>query len=134
MTMANSAQAKPITTVKYGAGTAQEAAAWVKYANVTKGRGITHWEIGNEVFGNVHYGSSYNWEYDTHADKSPCASVTNFTGSCSHRRDRPVARPTGLDSRCVPQRKRASSCGIAGGGPRQFDRAGRTAQVVSALW
>ncbi|MPY35312.1 hypothetical protein FNH09_29950 [Streptomyces adustus] len=73
MTMADSAQAKPIITVNYGSGTAQEAAAWVEYANVTKGHGITYWEIGNEVFGNGHYGSSYNWEYDTHTDKSPAA-------------------------------------------------------------
>ncbi|MFD5752507.1 cellulose-binding protein [Streptomyces sp. NPDC127033] len=73
MTMAQAAGAKPIITANYGSGTAQEAADWVHYANVTKGYGITHWEIGNEVFGNGHYGDSYNWEYDTHTDRSPAA-------------------------------------------------------------
>jgi hypothetical protein len=43
----------------------------VSYANVTKGYGVKHWEIGNEVYGNGHYGSA--WENDTHADKSPTA-------------------------------------------------------------
>ncbi|MEU5109173.1 cellulose-binding protein [Streptomyces sp. NPDC021354] len=71
MTMAQAAGARPVITVNYGSGTAQEAADWVRYANITKGYGITHWEIGNEVFGNGHYGTG--WEYDTHADKSPHA-------------------------------------------------------------
>ncbi|MFI1855123.1 hypothetical protein [Streptomyces sp. NPDC020480] len=71
VTMAQAAGARPVITVNYGSGTAQEAADWVRYANITKGYGITHWEIGNEVFGNGHYGTG--WEYDTHADKSPHA-------------------------------------------------------------
>ena len=44
---------------------------WVRYANVTKGYGVKYWEIGNEVYGNGHYGS--DWETDNHADKSPTA-------------------------------------------------------------
>lgn len=53
-----------MVTVNYGsnaAGTAggdpQKAAAWVHYANVTKGYGVTYWEIGNEVYGNGFYGA-----------------------------------------------------------------------------
>lgn len=69
MSMARAAGIKPIITANYGSGTAQEAADWVTYANVTKGYGITHWEVGNEVFGNGYYGGA--WENDTHADKSP---------------------------------------------------------------
>jgi hypothetical protein len=42
---------------------------------VTKGYGVKYWEIGNEVYGNGHYGSQ--WENDTHADKSPRAYATN---------------------------------------------------------
>jgi hypothetical protein len=71
MGVANAAGAKPIIIANYGSGTAQEAADWVRYANVTKGYGAKYWEIGNEVYGNGHYGSG--WENDTHADKSPRA-------------------------------------------------------------
>ena len=71
MATAKSVGADPMIIANYGDGTAAEAAAWVSYANVTKGYGVKHWEIGNEVYGNGHYGSA--WENDTHADKSPTA-------------------------------------------------------------
>ncbi|BAJ27047.1 MULTISPECIES: cellulose binding domain-containing protein [Kitasatospora] len=61
--------ATPILIANYGSGTAQEAADWVRYANVTKGYGAKYWEVGNEIYGNGGYGSG--WENDTHADKSP---------------------------------------------------------------
>ncbi|GAA3828310.1 cellulose binding domain-containing protein [Sphaerisporangium flaviroseum] len=61
--------AQAMVTANYGTGTAAEAAAWVRHANVTKGYGIKYWEIGNENYGNGHYGSP--WEADDHADKSP---------------------------------------------------------------
>lgn len=64
--------AKPIVTVNYGSNAAgtgggdpNEAAAWVKYANVTNNYGITYWEIGNEVGGNGYYGDP-GWELDLH--------------------------------------------------------------------
>lgn len=63
--------AQPIIIANYGTGTPQEAADWVRYANVTKGYGARYWEIGNELYGNGHYGA--NWEADNHADKSPAA-------------------------------------------------------------
>ena len=63
------AGAQPIIIANYGTGTPQEAADWVRYANVTKGYGATYWEIGNELYGNGHYGA--NWEADNHADKTP---------------------------------------------------------------
>ncbi|HST82946.1 MAG TPA: cellulose binding domain-containing protein [Kineosporiaceae bacterium] len=63
--------AQPIIIANYGTGTAQEAADWVRYANRTKHYGVKYWEIGNENYGNGHYGSS--WEADDHADKSPTA-------------------------------------------------------------
>jgi alpha-L-arabinofuranosidase len=40
-----------MVTANYGTGTAEEAAAWVRYANVTKGYGVKYWEIGNEIWG-----------------------------------------------------------------------------------
>ncbi|GAA3613009.1 cellulose binding domain-containing protein [Nonomuraea rosea] len=61
--------AQAMVTANYGTGTAEEAAAWVRHANVTKGYGVKYWEIGNENYGNGHYGSA--WEADNHADKSP---------------------------------------------------------------
>ncbi|MBF8184843.1 cellulose binding domain-containing protein [Nonomuraea sp. K274] len=61
--------AQVMVTANYGTGTAEEAAAWVRHANVTKGYGVKLWEIGNENYGNGRYGSA--WEADDHADKSP---------------------------------------------------------------
>ena len=57
--------ATPIITVNYGSGTPEEAAAWVKYANVTKHYHIRYWDIGNELYGNGTYGAL--WETDKHA-------------------------------------------------------------------
>jgi hypothetical protein len=61
--------AQPMIIANYGTGTPAEAADWVRYANVTKGYGAKYWTIGNELYGNGHYGA--NWEADDHADKSP---------------------------------------------------------------
>lgn len=63
--------AQPMLIANYGTGTPEEAAGWVRYANVTKGYGAKYWEIGNENYGNGHYGA--DWEPDNHADKSPTA-------------------------------------------------------------
>jgi hypothetical protein len=48
--------AEAFITVNYGSGTPQQAAAWVTYANVTKGYGFKYWEVGNENYG--------SWEMD----------------------------------------------------------------------
>ncbi|KHD76995.1 alpha-L-arabinofuranosidase [Actinoplanes utahensis] len=69
MAGARATGAEPMIIANYGTGTAQEAADWVRYANITKGYDATYWTIGNENYGNGHYGS--NWEADEHADKSP---------------------------------------------------------------
>ncbi|MFF8319053.1 LPXTG cell wall anchor domain-containing protein [Streptomyces bobili] len=71
MATAKKVGAQPILTANYGSGTPKEAADWVRYANVDKGYGVKYWEIGNEVYGNGHYGNGKGWETDTHADKSP---------------------------------------------------------------
>jgi hypothetical protein len=65
------AGAQPVIIANYGTGTPQEAADWVRYANITKGYGAKYWEIGNELYGNGHYGAQ--WEADNHPDKSPAA-------------------------------------------------------------
>ena len=66
--------AQPIVIANYGTGTAEEAAGWVHYANKTKKYGVKYWEIGNENYGNGHYGTA--WEADHHPDKSPNAYAT----------------------------------------------------------
>jgi hypothetical protein len=63
--------AEPMIIANYGTGTPQEAADWVRYANVTKDYDATYWTIGNENYGNGHYGAE--WEADNHPDKSPNA-------------------------------------------------------------
>ncbi len=60
--------AQPMIIANYGTGTPAEAADWVRYANVTKGYDARYWTIGNENYGNGHYGSA--WEADDHPDKS----------------------------------------------------------------
>ncbi|MGW2815576.1 cellulose binding domain-containing protein [Streptomyces sp. NPDC001415] len=76
MATVRAAGAQPIITANYGSGTPQEAAAWVQYANVTKGYGIKYWEVGNEVYGNGEYGAK--WEYDTHSSKSATTYANNL--------------------------------------------------------
>ncbi|MEO7427604.1 MAG: glycoside hydrolase family 44 protein [Fibrobacteria bacterium] len=39
---------EPMICVNYGTGTPEEAASWVRYANVKEGMGIRLWQIGNE--------------------------------------------------------------------------------------
>ena len=69
MASARRTGAEPMIIANYGTGSATEAADWVRYANVTKGYRARYWTIGNENYGNGHYGS--DWEADDHADKSP---------------------------------------------------------------
>src|SRR6185437_12435689 len=70
-----SAGAQAILIANYGSGSAQEAADWVKYANITKGYHDQYCEIGNEVYGNGYYGA--DWELDNHASKSPATYASN---------------------------------------------------------
>jgi hypothetical protein len=51
--------AQVVITTNYGTGTPQEAAAWVRYSNITKGYGFKYWEVGNECYG--------TWEDDRQA-------------------------------------------------------------------
>jgi hypothetical protein len=60
--------AQPMIIANYGTGTPAEAAEWVRYANVTKRYGVRYWTVGNENYGNGHYGAA--WEADDHPDKS----------------------------------------------------------------
>lgn len=42
---------EPLICVNYGTGTAEEAAAWVEYANIERSMGIKMWQVGNEIDG-----------------------------------------------------------------------------------
>ncbi|MEU8327437.1 cellulose binding domain-containing protein [Micromonospora sp. NPDC048839] len=68
MAAAQRVGAQPMIIANYGTGTPAEAADWVRYANVTKGYDARYWTVGNENYGNGHYGSA--WEADDHPDKS----------------------------------------------------------------
>ena len=57
--IATNVGAQAFITVNYGSGTAAEAAAWVRHANITNRLGFKYWEIGNENYG--------TWEKDTNA-------------------------------------------------------------------
>jgi alpha-N-arabinofuranosidase len=56
MHMATNLGAQAIITVNYGSGTPEEAADWVRCANITNLCGFKYWEIGNENYG--------DWEHD----------------------------------------------------------------------
>jgi hypothetical protein len=69
--VAQGIHAKVFITVNYGSGTPQQAAAWVTYANVTKGYGFKYWELGNENYG--------TWEMDNNSPAhDPVEYATRF--------------------------------------------------------
>jgi hypothetical protein len=74
MASARRVGAEPMIIANYGTGTPEEAAGWVRHANLTKGYGIRYWTVGNENYGNGHYGAT--WEADDHADKSATGYAT----------------------------------------------------------
>ena len=54
-------------TVNFGSGTAQEAADWVRYVNITKKAKVKYWEIGNELYGEWHRFNCTPQEYGKRA-------------------------------------------------------------------
>jgi hypothetical protein len=69
--IAQGANAASFITVNYGSGTPAQAAAWVQYANITKGYGFKYWEIGNENYG--------TWETDNNnPPNDPVEYATRF--------------------------------------------------------
>ena len=76
--------AQVIITANYGTGTPAEAAAWVKYSNVTNHYGFKYWEIGNEVYG--------TWETDTNT--YPNDPYTYATRAAAYIQQMKAADPT----------------------------------------
>ncbi|WP_157506804.1 cellulose binding domain-containing protein [Ktedonobacter racemifer] len=97
MNMAQSVGAQPIITADYGAGTPQEAADWVQYANkggsgytgpvptYTGGSstghtyGIKYWEIGNEIYGDGTYGASWEFNNNAHTSATYASNVVSYS-------------------------------------------------------
>ncbi|KAA2252132.1 hypothetical protein F0L68_36900 [Solihabitans fulvus] len=78
MARARKTGAEAMVHVNYGSRVddgPQEAADWVRHANVEKHDNVKYWEIGEEVYGNGFYPIAPQgaWEPDHHADKSPQA-------------------------------------------------------------
>ena len=59
--IATNLHAQVFITVNYGSGTPEEAAAWVRCANITNHCGFKYWEIGNESYG--------AWEHDQNSPR-----------------------------------------------------------------
>ncbi len=70
--VATSLHAQAFITVNYGSATAQDAADWVTYSNVTKHYGFKYWEIGNECYG--------SWEYDRQVAAHDPTTYANRAG------------------------------------------------------
>ncbi len=73
MHLATNLGAQAFITVNYGSGTSNEAAAWVRNANLTNHCHFQYWEMGNEVYG--------HWEMDTNnPPNDPYTYATRFAG------------------------------------------------------
>jgi hypothetical protein len=82
--VATNVAAQAFITVNYGTGTAAEAAAWVRHANLTNHLGFKYWEIGNENYG--------TWETDTTVN--PHDPFTYGTRAADYYRQMKAADPT----------------------------------------
>ncbi len=70
--------------VNYGTGTPEEAAGWVRHANITNNLGYKYWEIGNECYG--------AWETDTNS--APHDPYTYATRAATYLAQMRAADPT----------------------------------------
>lgn len=57
----------PMITVNFGTGTPEEAAAWVRYMNITKKANVKYYEVGNELYGSWHANHCSAEEYGKRA-------------------------------------------------------------------
>lgn len=77
-------RAQVFITANYGTGTPEEAAAWVRHANVENGYAFKFWEIGNENYG--------SWEVDNNA--RPWDPVTYATRFAEYARQMKAVDPS----------------------------------------
>lgn len=84
MHVATNVGVQAIITANYGTGTPQEAAGWVRNANVTNHLGFKYWEVGNECYG--------TWETDSNT--FPHDPYTYATRAASYMQQMRAADPT----------------------------------------
>lgn len=82
--LATNIHAQVFITVNYGSGTPEEAAAWVRHANVTNRLGFKYWEISNEAYG--------DWEHDENSP--PHNAVTYARRAKEYTRQMKAADPS----------------------------------------
>ena len=82
--VATNVSAQAMITVNYGMGTSNEAAAWVRSANVTNHLGFKYWEVGNECYG--------TWEIDS--NNLPHDPYTYAHRACDYITQMKLADPT----------------------------------------
>jgi hypothetical protein len=76
--VARESGARTLVHVNYGTGTPEEAAGWVRYANLEHHDGVRDWAIGEEVYLNGGIPNfPFNVEPDAHRDKSAAAYGRN---------------------------------------------------------
>jgi len=84
MHLATNLGAQVIITVNYGSGTPEEAADWVRWANITNRCDFKYWEIGNENYG--------GWEHDENSP--PHDPVTYATRAKEYIRQMKTVDPS----------------------------------------
>jgi hypothetical protein len=75
MHVATNAGVNAYITANYGSGTTNEAADWVRCANVTNLCGFKYWEVGNECYGSWERDLNTNAPYQAH---DPWTYATRF--------------------------------------------------------
>jgi alpha-L-arabinofuranosidase len=66
-------------TVNFGSGTAQEAADWVRFINLTHHGQVRYWEVGNEIYGNW----EESWTHDPVEYVEGNATHAGFNAFCA---------------------------------------------------
>jgi hypothetical protein len=68
-----------LVTVNFGTGTAQEAADWVRFVNLTHQGKVRYWEVGNEIYGSW----EQSWTHDPVAYAEGDATHDGFNAFCA---------------------------------------------------
>jgi hypothetical protein len=76
--LADEVGAERMITANFGSGTAQEAADWVRFTNVTNDWNVEYWEIGNEIYGDW----ETSWTHDPRAYVEGDATHDGFNDFC----------------------------------------------------
>jgi alpha-N-arabinofuranosidase len=78
VTLTQEMGAERMFTVNFGSGSAQEAADWVRYTNISNTWTVRYWEIGNEIFGDW----ETSWTHDAQQYVQGDATHDGFNDFC----------------------------------------------------